>query len=449
MDRGRVFDNTSFASQTGGAARAWSFTTPPVATGIYEGVLGTVAAQLCSGDILSLPTMCHVEFMGGKPVRAQGTKVTLDFVLHEVQPAKVLLRYAPGDTITGESFTRSTTAYQLNASGVLESKAINVKRDGHYIGGVRTLLLENARTNNMLWASDFSNAVWSKAAITVTTGIADPAGGTSACTLTSTATNGNVTQNLGAGASIVRTNTIWLRRRTGAGLVGVLDPLNSVWTYFALTSGWQRFTVVGAGGTGRLHGVIVAVSGDEVDAWVAQQEDAAFPSSEIPTTTAAVTRGADVYSLPFSTPPQEMSVYTKFVEAGTILSPTPTAVLSVGALTGTAPILLLYNGGALYGTFHDSPTGAVTSFLAVAPVRGDTVELLSQLFGNASVQAVQSINAAVETFGAQSAAKTFGAAWSAATVVPNIYAATWIGFNAFQSIKIVAGARSLAEMRAA
>lgn len=55
VDRGRAFDNTYRASQSGTSKRDFHFSTPPIPrvfADIYEGVLSVVAAQACSGDIL-------------------------------------------------------------------------------------------------------------------------------------------------------------------------------------------------------------------------------------------------------------------------------------------------------------------------------------------------------------------------------------------------------------
>lgn len=453
-DRSRVFDNTFFVSQTGGAARDWTFSTPPVTQALadtYIAALASPAAKLCSGDILQIPTMCSPELPSGKPTRAVGGNyVVLDFMLHEIQPAKILLRYAPGDTITGESFSRSTTAYQLNGNinPPLTLVSINAKRDTHYINSVRSILLEDARTNSLLWSNDFSNAAWLKSTCTVGTGIADPAGGTTACTLAATAVNGYVQQNLGAGSSLVRTNSVWLRRRTGTGVVNLYDPLGANPLVCALTTNWQRFSRTGGASTIRDLVVLLATSGDEVDAWCGQQEDGAFVSSEIPTTTVAVTRGADSYSLPFTTPPQEMTVYAKFVEAGSIAA-APARLFEISNAADANPRLLAYNPSGLYRLFHD-PSSPVFSEIGTPPLLGDSVEFVGRLFGDGSIDAMQSIGAAAPILGSQTVPRTLATAWAGQFLWLNSATATVAtGFTALQSFKIVAGARSLAEMRTA
>lgn len=56
VDRARAFDGTYRASATGNPKREFLFSTPPVTrerADFYEQILGSVAAQVCSGDILA------------------------------------------------------------------------------------------------------------------------------------------------------------------------------------------------------------------------------------------------------------------------------------------------------------------------------------------------------------------------------------------------------------
>lgn len=456
VDRSRSLDGTLRASQTGGAVRVWDFETPPVLASTegetYKAALSTVASQLCSGDIIALPTMCSAELASGTPVRVGGaTYVTLQFSLHEIQPAKVLLRYSPGDTITGESYSRASTAYWRGVgSGGVDVKAINVKRDAHYVGGLtpRTFLLEGARTNPLLWANDFSNAAWTKSAVTVGTGISAPDGTTTACTLTATAGNGRVTQSLSAGSSLARTMSLWIKRRTGTGTIQIAKPDNSTYTTVAVTASWERYTAVGAASTTRYAELNIVTSGDEIDVWCGQIDDASFETSEIPTTTVAVTRAADLWSLPFTEPPKEMTAYLKFTERGTVAG--VRYLLSISNATPDNPSFGVDVSGGAYRVFHGNGPTTVLSGLGVAPALNDTVELVAYLLGDGSVQITQSINGGAATTSTQSAANAFATAWSGLLCWVNSGGtfATSVGFTALHGFKIVLGSRSLTEMRA-
>lgn len=454
VDRRRAFDNTYRASATGGAARDWHFSTPPVALSLapsYRAALGNVAAQLCVGDVIEIPTMCCAELIGETPTKVQSVHyVVFDFALHEVFGKKLLLKYTPGDTISGEAFTRSTTAYQIGSGGTLGSVAINTKRDAHWIGGFRNLLLEDTRTNNLLWSNDFSNAVWTKVTCTITTGIADPAGGTAACTLTATGANATASQLLSNGASLARPFSVWLRRRTGVGTIQVLDGNGGAYTTVTLSASWTRFSKTGAASVFRQGGIKIVTSGDAIDAWCGDDEDGAFPSSEIVTTTVALARGADTYSLPFTATPVEMTGYVKFVEKGTAQVTGGVVVLFANAAGGN-PQFACYATGGVYHVYHHNGTSSVDVALAVAPAIGDTVELVFRLYGDGSVDITQSINGAAPTSSAQSAANALASAWAGQLCYLNSIGTTGtgVGFIALQALRLIAGARSLTDMRAA
>lgn len=455
VDRARAFDNTFRASQTGGAVREWDFETPAVTQALanqYRSILGKVQGQICSGDILELPTWCSTEITGGTPTAVGGQPYeVLQFRLHEITPAKTLLRYAAGDTIAGESYSRASTAYWRGVgSGGVDVKAINVKRDAHYVGGFapQTFLLEGARTNPLLWANDFSNAAWVKTTMTVGTGISAPDGTTTACTLTATAGSARVTQSLAAGSSLARTMSLWIKRRTGTGTIQIAKPDNSTYTTVAVTASWERYTAVGAASTTRYAELNIVTSGDAIDVWCGQIDDAPFETSEIPTTTVAVTRAADLWSLPFTETPKEMSAYLKFTERGTVAG--TRYLLSISDATPANPAFGVDVSGGAYRAFHGNGPTTVLSTLGVAPALNDTVELVAYLLGDGSVQITQSINGGAATTSTQSAANTFAAAWSGLLCWINSGGtfATSVGFTALHAFKIVAGSRSLAEMRA-
>jgi hypothetical protein len=446
-----MFDGTYFASQTGGATRDWTFSTPPVTQALadtYIAALASPVAKLCSGDILQIPTMCSPELPNGKPTRSgAGNLVMLDFMLHEIQPASVLLRYSPGDTITGESFTRSTVGLYLNGniSPPLSSAAINVKRDSHYINSVRSLLLEATSTNNVFKGNDWTDAAWSKTNITVGTGIADPLGGTAAVTLTATAGNGNAFQNAGAGSAIVRASSIWIKRRTGTGNVFLIGPDGVNSPALAVTAQWTRFSRVGASNVNRNVGIQLATNADAVDVYDPQVDDRAFATSEMPTGTVANTRGADSYSMPFTPPPVEMTVYMKFVEKGSALL--SANLFSITSSAGATPLFRGLTSAGFYLAQHTN-AASVSSQIAVAAL-DDVVELVFRLFGDGSVDITKSVNAGAAVAGTQSAATPLATLWGDDILWLNALGSTTDGFTALQQFKIVSGARSLADMRAA
>ena len=496
-DRHRRFDNSYGVSQVGGAARDFYFTTPPlpIATiATYHNLLSNIAPQLCSGDIISIPTMCCAEIVDWTPIATRaGLYGTISFILHEVQSSRILLKYSPGDTIAGESFARAVPAYQLNAAGVYEQKAANVKRDGHYIGGIRSLLLEGVRTNSCLYSNDLTNAAWLKGGASsqtkTLTGLDGSAnsgtviGDTDAANATSfhqsvTVANDNATHCI----------AFWVKKDTdqtrfpefqfflsgGTAVNRVIGLNTQTGAYNTQTSvGTTTVRVIDAGlwwiveitGTNNSTGntslgawiyparenpfgtVSVATLGTVGIGNVHIELNSSFVSSPIITTSAAGTRAADSYSLPFTVPPQEMTVYTKFTDEG--ISRTANARLwAISNGAGTPEFVTFTPADGFYYVEHiPGPVAAVN--IPVSSV-GDTWEFGARLLGDGSVDAQRTINGGAETDIAPSVPTPFASAWSGQLCWLNSGgAAAFTGFTAIESFKIVAGARSLDEMRAA
>lgn len=154
---------------------------------------------------------------------------------------------------------------------------------------------EGARTNRCLYSQVFSNAAWVSGgggvAVTDNSAVA-PDGTTTADTLTASGANGTLIQDLGVVASASKTGGLWLKRKTGTGNIDLTMDGGTGWTTVAVTSTWTRFSK-NQTLADEDFGIRIVTSGDEVYAWQGQVETAAFLSTDIPTTTAAVTRNAD------------------------------------------------------------------------------------------------------------------------------------------------------------
>ena len=129
--------------------------------------------------------------------------------------------------------------------------------------------------NLLGFTEEFSNAAWVKTLATVTANsIADPNGNLNADTLSATAGNATILQNISLLAAPY-TFSIWLKRKTGTGDINI--TINGV-TFItqAVTSNWARFstTLTPSAGTKNI-GVQIVTLGDEVYAWGAQVSDSA------------------------------------------------------------------------------------------------------------------------------------------------------------------------------
>jgi hypothetical protein len=156
------------------------------------------------------------------------------------------------------------------------------------------ILVEEARTNIALWNRDLTNAAWVKVNTTAAktqTGIDGVAN--SASLLTATAGNGTCLQAITL-ASSARQQSAWVKRVTGAGVVEMTTDNGTTWTAVTVTASWTRVTIPVQTLANPTVGFRIVTSGDAIAVDFAQNEAGTGASSEIATTTAAVTRAADV-----------------------------------------------------------------------------------------------------------------------------------------------------------
>lgn len=200
------------------------------------------------------------------------------------------------------------------------------------------LLVEEARTNVVLYSRDLTNAAWNtKTNITVALNQTGIDGTTnSASSITATNSNAIISQGITLSSS-ARFQSAFVKRLTGSGTVSMTMDGGSTWVDITLTSSWSRVTIPTQTLANPTVGFKIATSGDAIAVDAVQNENGAFSTSPIFTTSATITRNADVVSL---VTPVAIAAGAPFTLYGKAASNSPSA---------TAIILNINNSSTDYG----------------------------------------------------------------------------------------------------
>lgn len=155
-------------------------------------------------------------------------------------------------------------------------------------------LFEGQRINIALRARVWENAAWVKTNVTANDDeVAGPDGRTRAASLTATAANGTVIQDLGVIASAAKVWGLWVKRKTGSGDIDLTLNNGGAWTTITVTADWTRVSITATLANPDI-GIRIVTDTDAIYVDFAQAEAATFLSSTIPETAGtAVTRNAD------------------------------------------------------------------------------------------------------------------------------------------------------------
>ena len=237
---------------------------------------------------------------------------------------KALKLYAikPTDGSGDLTVVRATTATRVNSSGLIESVANYVPRLDYLNSTCPSILVEPQRTNLALRSEEF-NLIWSQINATITTNVTTAPDGTStADKLVENATNNQhridqtTTSAIGTNTFSVfakksERDSIWLRVGTSGAYFdltnGTVSGATGVTTSIVnYGNGWYKCSIVRTSTVANeivrinsaigINGTYLGDGTSGLFIWGAQLEAGSYPTSYIPTTTASVTRNADVIS---------------------------------------------------------------------------------------------------------------------------------------------------------
>ena len=296
--------------------------------------------------------------------------------------ASKLYAIKPTDGSGDLTVTRATTARRVNSAGLIESVAANVPRLDYLNSSCPSILLERQRTNVQTYSEDFSNAVYIKVGSTITTNTTvspegtttgdkiteDTSTGLHTAAITATqATSGDYTFSvfvkaagrtkfqLGEAFSIGGTVNFDLTAGTATTTApaknGKIENYgngwyrcSATWSFVGATTTVLYLNILNNAGTPSYTGD--GTSG--VILWGAQLEAGSYSTSYIPTTTAAVTRNADVINKTGITALIGQTEGTLFID---------TKIDNIANQTNEP--ILLYARGTSFMFIEITPTGTI------------------------------------------------------------------------------------------
>jgi len=286
----------------------------------------------------------------------------------------------PGTLDPRITFTRASSATYTDASGVIQTAATNAPRWDYdpVTHALRGLLIEEQRTNNLLWSTDFGNAVWVEYAGAIKgAAVTGPDAASSGRTVT-LPNGGQIYQLVTIG---IRTFMSVYARARSLNQFAIRFSDGTVSAALPLTAQWRRFVVAAPVTAANVAFTTVGADAGTMDLAMPQLEIGDFgPTSYIPTTSAAVTRAADVATMPTNVSWYNATTYSLMCEMFNLERTDPVSCgislpsdfsnaaffgsqywQTAGVVTGSAGVLTLNTVSKMCGTLNTA-----TKFIKVA-----------------------------------------------------------------------------------
>ena len=210
---------------------------------------------------------------------------------------------------------RATTATRVNSAGLIESMANNVPRLDYLNASCPSLLVEPQRTNYFPYSENISAWYEPDDGVTLTsntTDTASPDGTNNASKITIVGGNQrnfqitNSVSGVGTFSAYVKagtSSTLALYTSSASLLIGynlstlAVTQTTGTGTITSVGNGWYRITATNTLGANEVLQVLyTGTAGQTIYIWGFQVEAGSYLTSYIPTTSASVTRNADVIS---------------------------------------------------------------------------------------------------------------------------------------------------------